>query len=339
MAEQRSPTANENKANIQRAEESKSKLLSFCDGLLSVSELGNGQFATPNKPEGDVIEEMDAEEKRDCAMDVLISWSKKQSREMASLFHEWLPQVVPELQPWMSSKDIDKGKQWFSELQDYLGKATSCIICVTSENVRSPWIYYEAGAIATKKTDVLVCPYLVGIGTPMIADGPFSQWQCTEAIKNDTLALIKSLNKALASPHNERLICGNFELKWPEFEEKLTKILEIEAAAPADFVETEADIFAGYKLSTEARTLLITAAASDGCVIYCRSSSGCNTQVGNRIFNVPHDSRSEVTWEQAIRDLIAHNLLTQRSKTFEIFEVSAKGYTVADLLRVRETSR
>ena len=70
--------------------------------------------------------------RKESAMDVLISWSKKQSREMASVFHGWLPKVVPGLRPWMSSKDIDKGKQWFGELQDFLGEATSCIICVTS---------------------------------------------------------------------------------------------------------------------------------------------------------------------------------------------------------------
>lgn len=50
----------------------------------------------------------------------------------------------------MSSKDIDKGKQWFGELQEFLSDATSWIICVTSEIVRSPWIYCETGAIAAK---------------------------------------------------------------------------------------------------------------------------------------------------------------------------------------------
>ena len=78
-------------------------------------------------------------------MDLLIGWSKKRSKEMASAFHGWLPRVVPGFRPWMSSKDIDKGKQWLSELQGFLGEATSCIICVTAEDVRSPWIYYETG--------------------------------------------------------------------------------------------------------------------------------------------------------------------------------------------------
>ena len=155
--------------------------------------------------------------------------------------------------PGCPARNIDKGKQWFTELQDFLGEATSCIICVTSENVRSPWIYYETGAIAAKKQNVLVCPYLVGIGTSMIADGPLAQYQCTEATKADTLALIRSLNKAIATPHDEGLLCGNFESKWSEFEQELNKILAMTLPAPADFVETDADVLTGYRLSAEAR--------------------------------------------------------------------------------------
>jgi hypothetical protein len=93
---------------------------------------------------------------RSQSVDVLISWSKRQSRETATALYNWLPKVVPDFKPWMSDKDIDKGKQWFGELQGFLADATSTIICVTRENVRSPWIYYETGAIAAKKHSVRI---------------------------------------------------------------------------------------------------------------------------------------------------------------------------------------
>jgi hypothetical protein len=223
----------------------------------------------------------------------------------------------------MSSKDIDKGKQWFSELQGVLADATSCIVCVTSENVRSPWIFYETGAIAAKKQDVLVCPYLVGVGVSMISDGPLAQFQCTEATKSDTLSLIRSLNRVLAAPHDEGLLCGNFESKWPEFEQELRRILEMELPAAADFVESEADVLAGYQLSSEARQLLITAAASDG----------------NVTLNDPTNRRSAAIWEKAIKDLVTYDLLTERGHKGEVFEVSAKGYEVADVLQARQESQ
>ena len=235
----------------------------------------------------------------------------------------------------MSSKDIDKGKQWFGELQDFLGEATSCIICITAENVRSPWIYYETGAIAAKKQDVLVCPYLVGVGVSMIADGPLSQYQCTEANKEDTLALVKSLNKALPQPHDEGLLCGNFENKWPEFEAELERVLNMATAVPADFLETEADVLAGYKLSAEARTLLVKAAVN-GRAYYSVTSAGHNTSVGAGPLNEPLNPRSEALWEQAIRDLVKNRLLEDCGHRGEVFKVTAKGYDVADLLKKHE---
>lgn len=271
-------------------------------------------------------------------MDVLISWSKNQSRELAAAFHGWLPKVVPGFRPWMSSKDIDKGKQWFSELQGFLGEATSCIVCVTKENVRSPWIYYETGAIAAKKQDVLVCPYLLGVGVSMIADGPLSQFQCTEATKSDTLALIRSMNRALPNPHDETLLCGNFESKWPEFEQELARILDIEAPDPTDFVESEADILAGYQLSSEARQLLVTAATADGHVLYVRYMGGTDIQAGQETMNDPSNRRSIATWERALKDLVDYDLLTERGHKGEVFEVSAKGYEVADALQAKKSS-
>jgi hypothetical protein len=271
---------------------------------------------------------------KESAMDVLISWSKKQSREMASVFHDWLPKVVPGLRPWMSSKDIDKGKQWFGELQGFLGEATSCIICVTRENVRSPWIYYETGAIAAKKQGVLVCPYLVGIGVNMIADGPLTQWQCTEATKEDTLALIRSLNNVLAEPHDDGLLCGNFDSRWAEFEQELRRVLEIDTAVPADRVETEADVLAGHNLSPEARMLLVTAAsAKDGYVSYIRCLDGAEICTGEQVLNDPNNQRSTAQWEQAVNDLVQYGLLIARGNTGEAFQVTAKGYRVADVLQ------
>ena len=272
--------------------------------------------------------------KSEAGVNILISWSKKQSRAMASAFHTWLPKVVPGFKPWMSSKDIDKGKQWFGELQGFLGEATSCIICVTSENVRSPWIYYETGAIASKiKESVLVCPYLVGIGTSMISDGPLTQWQCTEATKEDTLALIKSLNKALPQPHDEALLTGNFESRWPEFKQELDRILAMEAAALADFIESEADVLAGVKLSSEARVLLVKASQGNGRVLYVRLLAGTNIQVGTEVLNNPTDRRSIATWERAISDLAKCGFLQQTGKDGMIYELTLDGYNAADVLK------
>jgi hypothetical protein len=77
-------------------------------------------------------------------MDVLISWSGRQSRKVAEALYDWLPKVIPSLEPWISTQDIDKGQRWTNELQKRLATAKGCIVCLTSENVNSPWVYCRA---------------------------------------------------------------------------------------------------------------------------------------------------------------------------------------------------
>ena len=167
----------------------------------------------------------------------------------------------------------------------------------------------------------------------MIADGPLAQYQCTEATKEDTLALVKSLNKALPQPHDMGLLCGNFENKWPDFEAELNRILSMDVGAPADFVETEADVAAGYKLSAEARKLLVEATIADGIVQMIHGGAGTEVVAGGCEMDTEGGRRSQAGWEQAVRDLVRYDLLIPRGSDDEMFEMSAKGYEVADVLQ------
>jgi hypothetical protein len=187
---------------------------------------------------------LDAKARLGVNMDVLISWSKRRSRELASSLHAWLPRVLPGLVPWMSEKDIDKGTEWFRELQDFLSGAKLCVICVTRENVRSPWLYYEAGAVATKRRNVRICPYLFDLTPSILADGPLGRFQCTVASKPDTLALVRSLNKLLdeAKRDEEPRLQRNFETTWPEFEEELNRTRAMDARGADDLISTRANL-------------------------------------------------------------------------------------------------
>lgn len=81
-------------------------------------------------------------------MKVFLSWSGERSRLVATLLDEWLRCVLQAIRPWISTKDIDRGSLWFSEIQDQLQDVTTGIICLTQENKEKPWILFEAGALA-----------------------------------------------------------------------------------------------------------------------------------------------------------------------------------------------
>jgi TIR domain len=157
-------------------------------------------------------------------MKVFISWSGGRSRAVAQKLREWLPFVVPRTQPWLSSADIQKGSRWGNVLTAELEQAKVGIICVTPDNVNSSWLLYEAGALSKLATSSLVCTYLTGIA-PSQLEGPLSQFQSTLCTKDDTLQLIRDLNRALKTDaYPDKYIEEQFRMWWPDLESALNSV-------------------------------------------------------------------------------------------------------------------
>jgi len=100
-------------------------------------------------------------------MNVFISWSGPRSLRIAEGLREWLPYVLHNLDPWISSEDIDKGAPWDAEISAALENNTTGIFCLTLENLDSRWLNFEAGAIAVKlKEQSHVCTFCMGFRRP-----------------------------------------------------------------------------------------------------------------------------------------------------------------------------
>src|SRR5690242_17131365 len=153
-------------------------------------------------------------------MDVLISWSGKQSQVVGGELFAWLKETIPGVAPWISSQSISPGSSWVQVLMGKLETTRFCIICLTPENVRSPWLYYEAGAIAAKLSDTTVTPFLFGLKGEEIASTPFAQLQWTRFEKSDMQKLIATLYAALSLNHDQDLIDGNYSAKFPSLKRK-----------------------------------------------------------------------------------------------------------------------
>lgn len=269
----------------------------------------------------------------DASYNVLVSWSKPISKELAHGFHTVLPKILPSAQPWFSPLDISKGKIWFNELLKFLSQAKLCVIFVTNENVRSPYLYFESGAISAKVGDeTLVCPYLVGCSNEIVSDGPLSKFQTTEASKVDTWLLIKSLNKELKPSLPELTLQANFNNHWPEFEAVINAALEKSKKAEG-IIETPADEVAGIQLSSEARTLLLAAAVNvRGVITNVRTRGAQSISVGDEYFTRGKDQRTQAIWIEALDDLRQSELVKPLSPKNEGFRITAEGYRVAEAL-------
>ena len=83
-------------------------------------------------------------------MRVFICWSRDRSKAIAHALHDLLPQALPGLtrESIFISEEIDKGAEWFQAVRSGLASARAGIIVLTYENIGSPWMHFEAGALA-----------------------------------------------------------------------------------------------------------------------------------------------------------------------------------------------
>ncbi len=167
-------------------------------------------------------------------MKVLISWSGTTSRAVAEALHWWIPKVLQGVNPWISSKDIDKGANWTVELARELETTDFGVLCLTPENLVSAWLNYEAGAIS-RSVESRVCPVLHDVGKRDVSP-PLSQLQLTSLDRDDMHLMMKSMNAMLQKVHGSCLsdedLRDTVEIWWPRLEERLKAIPVAAAALP-----------------------------------------------------------------------------------------------------------
>jgi hypothetical protein len=115
---------------------------------------------------------------------VFISWSGDPSRQLAEAIHRWLPSVLQLVKPYFSS-DMDKGARWGSEISEELSKSKFGIVVLTRNNLLSPWINFEAGAISRTVGQAKVCPILFGIEPTDVSQGAIRSFAGPPAVRTD----------------------------------------------------------------------------------------------------------------------------------------------------------
>jgi TIR domain len=156
-------------------------------------------------------------------MKVFISWSGGRSQALAQALHDWLPLVVHFVEPWVSHSDVDAGDRWANEVGKELQESNYGIICITRENASSPWILFEAGALAKSMDQARVIPLLLDIEFRDIS-GPLAQFQAKKVDRQGLLEIVTSVNKLDSHPVPDMRLRQLFESLWPNFEQKIETI-------------------------------------------------------------------------------------------------------------------
>lgn len=158
---------------------------------------------------------------------VFLSWSGIRSKTVAENLHEFLPLFLPNIEPWISSENIDKGAVWIADIFENLKHSELCIVCVTPENTGAPWLMFEAGAAAINMERSKIFPLLLGMNANALA-GPLSLFQLTTLERADFFRMLQSMNNFLGEDGNsEKVLKTHFENSWKKFEQKVKKVEQI----------------------------------------------------------------------------------------------------------------
>jgi hypothetical protein len=161
---------------------------------------------------------------------IFISWSGDQSKAVALAMREWLAELFDSVEPWMSAEDIEKGERWNQAVSGKLSEVNFAIVCLTVENLKSPWVLFETGALS-KAEQSRICTYLFEI-EPSDVSGPLSFFQHTVASEQDTRKLVHQINESMGLGLDKQKLDKRFERYWPDLSSKLQGIPEPKKKAP-----------------------------------------------------------------------------------------------------------
>ena len=166
-------------------------------------------------------------------MRVFISWSGERSQRLALALHDWLPLLLQHVEPWLSESDIAAGDRWAVQIAKRLEESTFGLLCVTQENIGSPWLLFEAGALAKSLEDSTVVPLLLDLDFSEIT-GPLSQFQAKKLDRQSILDIVETINQRSESPIDRNRLNQLFGVLWPQLNSQIKEIPQSTSApAPA----------------------------------------------------------------------------------------------------------
>lgn len=127
-------------------------------------------------------------------MNVFLSWSGDKSSHSAKVLKTWLSHFFPSIEFRLSKNDNNMGSKWYLSLNASLENTKVGILCLTKENIKSPWILFESGAMAHALGEKHIIPLLIDVENKDLP-GPLSYFQSLTTNRNDMYALVKILSK------------------------------------------------------------------------------------------------------------------------------------------------
>jgi hypothetical protein len=133
--------------------------------------------------------------------------------------------MMQDLIPFMSKHDLATGGRWSEQIAKELDESSFGIICLAHDNLQSPWILFEAGAL-TKHVEGRACCLLLQDLNPADVSGPLAQFQNARFNHDEVRKLVADVNARLDRPIDSQSVELIFEKWWPDLNREVRTALE-----------------------------------------------------------------------------------------------------------------
>jgi hypothetical protein len=155
-------------------------------------------------------------------MKIYISWSGQTSRDVAGALRELLSTVFQRARVFMLVEEIAKGSRWSMNVAAEIETTDIGIGCITKENINSPWIMFEAGALSALSKRFV--PLLIDL-SPVDLTGPLVAFQAFRVEKADMMRLLTDINSMFDEPLPDSVLNRLFQVLLPDFEKQVQKTI------------------------------------------------------------------------------------------------------------------
>jgi hypothetical protein len=225
----------------------------------------------------------------------------------------------------MSDTDIAKGSRGLSELAKALFSIKVGIVCLSPENLETPWLLFEAGALSKTIDDSSrLCTYLLAGLEPEDVKPPLGMFQATKATKHDSRSLVQTISVSVSEePLGDEELDQIFEAMWPLLEATIKSLPQVE---PAKSIKRKTEDMIVEILE------IVRAEANR------RQSEPMRFHVGNGITPIAVDAIKEVMsrQEKFLGEIVNHATLWEMESGELRLHFSAKNRALAEMLQVTE---
>ena len=171
---------------------------------------------------------------------IFVSWSKGKSKKLAEATKDFLNRTMGQSIDFFFSPEMYKGSCADAIIHQNLIKSDICIVCITYENFKNPWLMYESGVVCGanyRKRKEIVIPILF----EHIPD--WSSW-VDKPLNRYTPIQLKNYNNEYSDGKREfktflkklsnetKIGIKNFESNWKLFEHNIENILSQDELVP-----------------------------------------------------------------------------------------------------------